>query len=546
MEQDVLIKKKKIINFFLEEGILLDNEILERIEDETELQRIYSLLKNKASDGFLFLNNDLKKILEKTQILDLNWKELEKSKVLYEKEGNKKVYEKFINLSNEEKEEPQKTKAHEDGQHTPVSGKAETTKNAVKVLFSYEEDSKKRKIEDFVSYFRARYNSIKNILINRQEMQNTTSINRLLNKREKENVSFIGIISDKQETKNNNLMFLLEDPTGQIKALVNKNKPELFSLAKGTVLDEVIGVVGVATNNIVFVNNIVLPEVPLHKELKKSNEDVNVVFLSDLHVGSNKFLPEQFNKFLDWINLRIGNDKQKEIAKKVKYVFIVGDLVDGVGVYPNQEEELIIKDIYEQYKECAKLLEQIPPHISIIVCPGNHDAMRISEPQPRFSEELAKPLHELPNITIVSNPSLVNIGFNEDFPGFDVLLYHGYSFDYYAANVDYIRAKGGYDRGDLIMKFLLQRRHLAPTHTSTLYIPDTEKDNLVISKIPDFFVTGHIHKSAVSKYRNSTLICGSCWQSKTTFQEKVGHNPEPARVPVVNLKTRETKILKFT
>jgi DNA polymerase II small subunit len=124
-------------------------------------------------------------------------------------------------------------------------------------------------------------------------------------------------------------------------------------------------------------------------------------------------------------------------------------------------------------------------------------------------------------------------------------MYHGYSFDYYVANVDDIRRSGGYDRADLIMKFLLQRRHLAPSHTSTLYIPDPEKDALVIDKAPDIFCTGHIHKSSVSHYRGITLISGSCWQKTTPFQMKVGHHPEPARVPAVNLKTREVKILKF-
>ena len=108
-----------------------------------------------------------------------------------------------------------------------------------------------------------------------------------------------------------------------------------------------------------------------------------------------------------------------------------------------------------------------------------------------------------------------------------------------------IRNQGGYDRADLIMQFLLNKRHLAPTHTSTLYIPDVKQDPLVIEKLPDIFITGHIHKSTIKNYRNITLVCGSCWQAKTPFQEKVGHNPEPARVPVLNLQTRNFKLLKF-
>ncbi|MEK6920300.1 MAG: DNA polymerase II small subunit, partial [Nanoarchaeota archaeon] len=218
---------------------------------------------------------------------------------------------------------------------------------------------------------------------------------------------------------------------------------------------------------------------------------------------------------------------------------------DGVGIYPGQENDLEILDIYEQYKTCAELLHKIPKHIKIIIGPGNHDAMRLAEPQLPFYEDIAKPLYELTNAIIVSNPAIVNIGVQEGFPGINVLMYHGYSFDYYIANVDEIRNNGGYDRADLVMKFLLQRRHLAPTHASCLYIPFADDDPMVIGKVPDIFATGHLHKTSVSSYRNITLICGSCWQGKTAFQEKMGHNPEPARVPIVNLQTREVKILRF-
>ena len=183
--------------------------------------------------------------------------------------------------------------------------------------------------------------------------------------------------------------------------------------------------------------------------------------------------------------------------------------------------------------------------MAIIICAGNHDAVRISEPQPRLSKEYANPLWELPNVIMTTNPSMINIAATEGFSGFDILMYHGYSFDHYIANVDSIRSKGGYDRADLIMTFLLQKRHFAPSHTSTLYIPDSKDDPLLIKKVPDIFATGHIHKSAAASYRNITLICGSCWQDKTAFQEKVGHHPEPARVPIINLKTREVKILSF-
>ncbi len=412
------------------------------------------------------------------------------------------------------------------------------------IVKNYLEQGKKLSISDFIKYFKSRFKKIEKILQTRQKLQNTISINRLYGKKQREEISIIGLVADKNITKNNNIILTVEDLTGIIKIMINKNKPELYNLAKDLTLDEIIGVVGVNGENILFANNILLPDIPLIKELKKSHDEIYAAFLSDIHIGSNNFLEAKFLKFIKWINGELGNELQQKIANKVKYLFIIGDLVDGIGVYPNQDEELIIQDIYQQYQKCAELLKKIPKEILIILCPGNHDAVRISEPQPPLPKEIIQPLLDLPNVISVSNPALVNIHSSEKFPGFDVLMYHGYSFDYYAANIDSIRQQGGYDRADLIMKFLLQRRHLAPTHSSSLYVPG-EEDFLVIDTVPDFFVTGHIHKTNISSYRNITLISGSCWQSKTSFQEKVGHNPEPCKVPIINLQTRNVKIINF-
>ena len=523
MEQETA-KKKEAVGFFLSKGILLSPDIL---QTEGDPDTIYSNITKKIDKkDFLVLSKDVNELLTTNQDIDANWSELERAKAILEKGRGDKLYKEFLEYIN-------KTKKPE-----------EKTNEKVKVIVSHEADSQKRNIQDFVQYFNARYKALEKILRNRQELTNILSINRILHKTDRSSLSLIGLVQDKQTTKNNNIIFTVEDPTGSIKVLANKNKPELYEMAKDIVLDEIIGVVGANGDKIVFANSLLQPDLP-QKDLKKAPEEACVAVLSDIHVGSNNFLAEDFERFIDWINLKKGSEEQLEIAKKVEYILIAGDLIDGCGVYPGQDKELTIKDTNKQYEECAKFLKRIPEHINIIICPGNHDAMRIAEPQPPLYKDFAGPIYELPNVTLVSNPATVNIHSSENFPGFDVLMYHGYSFDYFVANVDSIRNKGGYDRADLIMKFLLKKRHLAPTHTATLYIPDTKKDPLVIDKIPDLFITGHIHKSIVANYKNITMVCGSCWQSKTNFQERVGHNPEPSRVPIINLKTREVKILKF-
>jgi len=415
----------------------------------------------------------------------------------------------------------------------------------VKIIESYDKPPIKREVGHFVSFFRARYNQLSSILQNRLELQSPISINKIKNKKPREKVAIIGLVSDIRITKNGNLYITIEDPTGSIPVLINKNKPDLFKQGKDIVMDEVVGFEGTTAERLIFVNDVFFPEVPLSKELKKAPDDVCAVFIADMHVGSDMFMEKEFLDFVKWINGEYGTEEEKEIAKKVKYVFVAGDVVEGAGIYPGQEEELVITEIEKQYDKVAEYLAMIRKDVKIIVSTGNHDASRIAEPQPPLSEKFASAIYKLSNVYNVSNPATVNIHSSKTFPGFDILLYHGYSFDYYISNVESIRNQGGYNRSDLIMQLLLKKRHLCPTHTSSLYIPDAEKDPLVITKIPDFFITGHLHYVSISNYKNVTMICCSCWQGKTSFQEKLGHDPQPCKVPVVNLKTRKVVLLEF-
>jgi DNA polymerase II small subunit len=542
---------KQDVKSFLELGYLISPDMAEEEIDNKFLNEIERRIKTASRP--LIINKDLHRIIQRTKTpLNINWTEFERSRALMEKGKNGKVYETFLDIMeyniDEEKKEKLDTILEEikKPEDTIELTNGEGVEHSVIVLENYKEDAKKRDVQDFVAYFKARYNSLKEILQNRSDLQNVVSINRLIGKNKVPKAEIIGMIIEKRTTKNGCISLTVEDPTAQITVIINKNKHELLHLAKNLVTDEVIGIKGGLSGQVIFANEILTPDVPLTKEIKKASEEAYAVFISDIHIGSNLFLLKDFMRFVDWINCKSGSREQKEVAKKTRYMFIVGDIVDGVGIYPEQDKELAIKDIRKQYEKAAELLSLIRNDIKIVICPGNHDALRISEPQPALNEDMAADLLKMPNVIMVSNPSLINIHSSKDFPGFDVLMYHGYSFDYYASNVDYIRMNGGYDKPELIMRFLLQKRHLAPTHGSNLYIPDTKKDIMVITKVPDFFITGHIHRAAIASYNNITTVCASCWQSKTAFQEKVGHHPEPSRVPIVNLKTREIKMLKFS
>lgn len=516
-------QKHYIVDTFLRNDFLMSSDLLEQLQQPENVNKAYDYLASSFSATTTFpasfdLNTNILTLLQKTS-------------------GIRNIGEPSVIL--EEQSTPETNTSPKASTHNPLHTK-------VKVIVSPEVMQKKRNYDDFVQHFRKRYTALQNILMQRRELQEKTlSIKKVAAKKDRDPVAIIGMVRDKQETKNGNLIFVLEDLSGEMKVLVNKTKGELFLKAKEMVYDEVVGIMGKCGDNILFADDIIFPDIPLHKELKKSPTEVYAVFLSDIHFGSHNFLKDEFEKFLSWINGDLGSDKHKEMSSKVGYVFVTGDMIDGVGVYPGQEHELAVTDIYEQYAMAARYLSRIPQHINIIICPGNHDAMRLGEPQPKLYTDLAKPIYDLPNVTVVPNPALVNIHSSDEFPGFDVLMYHGYSYVYFGDAVDALREKGGIDRTENIMRFLLQKRHLAPSYGSALFIPDPQEDHRVISKIPDIFVSGHVHKASISEYRSITLICSSCWQSITSFEEKLGLHPEPARLPILNLQTRKATLLKF-
>lgn len=404
----------------------------------------------------------------------------------------------------------------------------------IKIINSFSLATKKLGVGDFVSYYRSRFEDMKKIIQQRTGLENLTSISKISGL--KQNVSIIAMVINKYTTKNKNMILEVEDNTGKINLLVLKEK-KVFEEAKELVVDDIVGFKCSGSREILFVNDIIFPEIFVEK--KKSERDISAAFISDLHIGSSKFLEQNFLKFINWLNLKEGDDFQKEIAKKIKYLFVVGDLIDGVGIYPNQGEELEIKDVKRQYEKVAELFDKIRKDITIIITPGNHDALRIIEPQPMLDERYANSLYNLKNIIFCSNPSMVNI------EGFNILTYHGYSYDYYANNVESLRINNAYKKPELIISFLLRRRHLAPTHGSTLFFPTTEKDPLMIREIPDLFVSGHIHKSGIGYYNNLPIISCSCWQARTAFQGKVGHVPDLCKVPVFNFKDRSIKLMDF-
>jgi len=396
---------------------------------------------------------------------------------------------------------------------------------------------RKVSVSDFVKHFRARFEAIKSFL-EVKDFENLSSIRKIGSSRG--NYTVIAAVLNKKITKNKNLMLEVEDLSGNAIVLVNQNRKEVFEKAKDLLVDDIVAFSVSGSKEMLFANDLVFPEASL-EEKRYSDFDEYVAFISDIHAGSTMFLENNLLRFIKWLNGGEGDSQQRELAMKVKYLFINGDNIDGVGTYPGQERLLTEKTSVGQYKKVEEIFKLVRKDVQMIMGPGQHDAVWVGEPQPIIGERWAKGLYEIENLHLVPNPSLIEID-----GGFKILMYHGGSINRMIDEISYIRTKHGHRSPTTVVKELLKRRHLAPMHGMMDYIPCEGKDPLVIETVPDIITTGDQHRLEISTYNNILLIATSCWQSITPFEEKVGNEPDPCKVPLFNLKTREIKILDFS
>jgi DNA polymerase II small subunit len=391
--------------------------------------------------------------------------------------------------------------------------------------------------KDFTKLFVDRYSSLRKILRRqRRELANSIPIDRA-KKGGFKDIQIVGIVKDVKTTSNGHRLIELEDESDIAKCIALKSNREILNLANEVVLDEVIGIRGQLSKNgdLIVIKSIIYPDISIQNERHKADVPLYAAFLSDVHIGSKQFMEDEWQAFLRWINGEMGNSRQKDVAGKIKYLVIPGDVVDGIGIYPQQDKELSIVDVYRQYEALAEQLRLIPDHISMIIQPGNHDAVRPAEPQPTFEKEI-QDLFSGMNMKFVGNPCYFSLH------GVEILSYHGQSLLDYATNIQHLK----YNEPVEIMKVMLRKHHLAPTYGGYTPLAPEHFDYMVINRIPDIFVTGHVHLAQISDYRGITLINASSWQTQTTYQKMLNFIPDSGKLPIVNLMSGNVTMMDFS
>lgn len=373
-------------------------------------------------------------------------------------------------------------------------------------------------VKGYNALFSSRFNKLKRIILDRPESRKLKPIASVKSTKSDDDIYICGLVTTRV-TERNITKLVLEDPSGSFEGIVFDT--ELQKIA-GMLLSGqfIMARVGFGKNASFIIRDLILPDVP-DKATNRSETETYAVFLSDLHIGSKYFMEEEFTEFVSWLS------SHDPISRKIRFVLICGDLIDGVGIYPNQDKELLCQTIEEQLKKVELLINKIPNYIKIFIMPGNHDPGRRALPQPAIPKKYNSVLWEKENVFMVGNPSIVSLN------GVRVMMFHGQSID------DIVKTTPGlsYDRPTNVMKHLLRARHLSPIYGSQTPIAPEIEDFLVIEEIPDIFHVGHVHRAELDMYKGILLLNSGSWQRQTPFQASVGMTPNPGIALMVNLKT---------
>ena len=392
--------------------------------------------------------------------------------------------------------------------------------------------------EEFLDYFRSRFKKLSDLLRRRMDARGALRVSEALRVGSGAEVKIIGMVRERREGIGKLIVVLEDEEASATVVFTPKMSDEAYEKARRLMPDQVICVEAVKRGKDLFLaKELVGPDVPARREARRGVDGpLYAVLISDLHYGSKSFMEEELKRFLRWLNGDLGNSSLREVAGAVKYVVVAGDLVDGIGVYPGQEKELAITDIYRQYEGIASLLSELPDHLEVILIPGNHDACRRALPQPSIPKEYAEPLYEDPRTHLLGNPCLISLH------GIRFLIYHGNSFDDLVSTVPGL----SFDDPVGMMKLMLWARHLAPIYGMKTPLAPMPQDLLVIEEVPDVFHTGHVHITAQGSYRGILLINSGAWQTQTAYQMSRGIKPTPGRAVLLDLSSLRTAELDFT
>jgi DNA polymerase II small subunit/DNA polymerase delta subunit B len=314
----------------------------------------------------------------------------------------------------------------------------------LEILQDFSVPQKTYTTENAIHFFNNRYETMKKFFIDNPSLENLISVNKIT-----ENTNKFSIIAMVKEKDSAEKTIFVEDQTGEI--LVSVEGKEFDDI----VPDEIIGLVCEKSGNIPKASNVLFPDVPLKRDVNKTEDDVFCLFISDFHFESENFNKKYYENFLKWL----GKFKYPNL-----HIFVLG----GVS-----SDEKTVKEFFSKLpKDSVKIYLQ-------------------DEKDTHFSADCN-----------LSNPCLVKID------NVVMLLCSGGVLEYYVKLWSSLSV-------EKVMLNLLKKRHTDPVFSANKKI--FSEDIFILKTLPDIFVASHFHMPGELNYKGTSILSLGSFTQQPTF-----------------------------
>lgn len=314
--------------------------------------------------------------------------------------------------------------------------------------FPIKTENEKLSISDCSNRSTGYYGKIRDILAEKVDSSKLMSINK------SSGVSQFIIIASIREIDGVDKTALVEDMTGS--ATVSLNRCDDFHELRET---DIVALECVSSGDGIEVSKIVWPDIPFSKTVEKSDGDSFAIFLSDLHMDSDRFDKKMYSSLIKSVETATKSHKKS-------YIFILG------GISSNKND-------------IESFLGGLPQDSKKVIVRSTKDF----------------PFDPKEGVFVFDGPVLVKVD------GVTMLLCQGDSFYKY---------KGVFgEEGTDVIKNLLKRRDLAPNVGNSNF--NIRFESNIVSPVPSIFASGGFHKCGTSNYKGTTIITTGSLDSDSSF-----------------------------
>jgi len=194
-------------------------------------------------------------------------------------------------------------------------------------------------VDGYGALFRSRYDKLLRIVSERPEARQLKPISGAANQAKEGGEVSVGGLVQYKEAERGRAKLGIEDPSGVLSAPAYGG--DLQEAVGGLLQDQfVMAKLGYGPSGM-LVKDIIQPDIPARTP-RRSGSEAYAILISDLHVGSKYFMENEFREFVSWLS------KPDTVARRTRFLLICGDVVDGVGIYKDQDRELVLQTVEEQ------------------------------------------------------------------------------------------------------------------------------------------------------------------------------------------------------